>query len=216
MSYKYHSRAVVFNSKNLIRTWDVAYDSYTGGKDDRVVDWAAEAPGNDRPFNQAVTDMGGPYNGPSLFVMKFTVDTSAKDYKRNWPSPIVFHDKLEIDPPKFGVDPDSLYVISDPNWRVFNQPSIREQYRNYLHRLPDFSYLTMTRKLPGYSSVEAETVQNALAFQGSMRITRPGVGILQEIHGSGHHGPDYVGVAAIRAGKGLRPTFAPPTPMKLV
>jgi hypothetical protein len=30
MSYKYHSRALVFNSKNLIRLWDVAYDGYNG------------------------------------------------------------------------------------------------------------------------------------------------------------------------------------------
>ena len=26
MSYKYHERAIVFNEKNLLRMWDVAYD----------------------------------------------------------------------------------------------------------------------------------------------------------------------------------------------
>ena len=84
-SYKYHSRALVVNPKNLIRLWDIAYDGYNGGKDDRAVDWAAEAPGNERPFNQSVSDMSVPYNGPSLMVMKFHVNTTSREYKRNWP-----------------------------------------------------------------------------------------------------------------------------------
>ena len=84
-SYKYHSRSLVTNPKNLIRLWDIAYDGYNGGKDDRAVDWAAEAPGNERPFNQAASDMSVPYNGPSLMVMKFHVNTSSREYKRNWP-----------------------------------------------------------------------------------------------------------------------------------
>ena len=29
-SSKYHSRALVFNSKNMIRLWDIAYDGYNG------------------------------------------------------------------------------------------------------------------------------------------------------------------------------------------
>lgn len=149
-------------------------------------------------------------------VMKFHVNTASRDYKRNWPSPIVFHDKLEIDPPKMGIDPESMYAIADSSWRVFNQPDYREQYRAYLNRMPDFSYYHQTRKLPGYSSVDAESIQNALAFQGSMRIVKPGAGVLQEIHGSGHHGADMIGIAAIRAGKGIRPITVPPTAMRLV
>jgi hypothetical protein len=206
----------VFNSKNMIRLWDIAYDGYNGGKDDRPVDWSAEAPGNERPFNQAVSDMSIPYNGPSLMVMKFHVNTSSRQYTRNWPSPIQFHDRLEMDSPKMGVDPESLYAITDNSWRVFNNPEYREQYRAYLSRMPDFSYFHQTRKLPGYGSVDAESTQNALAFAGSMRIVRPGMGILQEIHGSGHHSADYVGVSAIRAGKGTRPTMSAPTAMRLV
>jgi hypothetical protein len=236
-SYKYHSRALVVNPKNLIRLWDLAYDGYNGGKDDRAVDWAAEAPGNERPFNQAASDMSVPYNCPSLMVMKFHVNTSSREYKRNWPrcvwcwvclmclllltpplscSPIQFHDRLEIDPPKMGIDPESLYAVTDSSWRVFNQADYREQYRAYLARMPDFSYFHQTRKNPGFGSVDAESVQNVLAFQGSMRIVKPGVGVLQEIHGSGHHCPDMIGIAATRAGKGMRQLFTPPTAMRLV
>jgi hypothetical protein len=32
MSYKYNERAMVFNERNLIRMWDVAYEGYNGGK----------------------------------------------------------------------------------------------------------------------------------------------------------------------------------------
>ena len=55
------------------------------GKDDRVVNWAEEAPGEMRPFNQAASDMSTPYTGPSMIVMKFNVNPASKDYKRNWP-----------------------------------------------------------------------------------------------------------------------------------
>ena len=55
-----------------------------------MVDWSAEAPGCDRPFNQSVSDMSTSYNGPSLMVMKFNVNTGSRDYKRNWPR-LIFH-----------------------------------------------------------------------------------------------------------------------------
>lgn len=42
MSYKYHERAMVFNERNLIRLWDVAYDGYNGGKDTTYVKWNDE------------------------------------------------------------------------------------------------------------------------------------------------------------------------------
>lgn len=29
--------------------------------------------------------------------------------------------------------------------------------------------------------------------------------IIEEIHGNGHHGPDYVGAASVRSGKGFMP-----------
>ena len=213
MSYKYHERAFVHNNKQLVRLFDIAYDGLNGGKDDRPVDWAAEAPGADKPFGSKVGDMSVPYNGPSLMVMKFNVDPNSRDYARNWPSPIQFHDKLEMDSPKHAIDQEGLFSIQDPEWRVFNRPTYREQYRSYLSRMPDFSYYHQTRKQPGYAAVDAETTQNALAFQGSYRIVR-GLN-REEIHGSGHHGPDYTGVAMLRAGKGTRPITQAPTMMRI-
>ena len=71
--YKYHERALVHNPRNMIRLWDIAYDGYNGGKDDRAVNWSAESPGADRPFNAAVGDMSVPYTGPSQLAVAHCV-----------------------------------------------------------------------------------------------------------------------------------------------
>lgn len=218
MSYKYHERAIVFNERNLIRLWDVAYDGYNGGKDDTVVDWVDEARNRARPFHQAATDMTQPYRGPSLMVMRFKVDRNDPKYKSYWPSPIVFHDNfLNKEPPKVSPDPESAYVLQDENMRVFNHDIYREQYRAYHDRMPDFSYFHSVRKPPGQASMDMETSQNALAFCGSYRVkTVPDNNVIIDTMSSGHHGPDYVGVASVRAGKGLRMDNKAPMPLRLV
>lgn len=219
MSYKYHERALVLNERNMIRLWDVAYDGYNGGKDDSFVSWAEEAPGRSRPFGQCATDMSLPYQGPSMMVMRFKVDKTNAQYKSYWPSPIVFHDKYLNQPaPKLSPDPDSIYVVQNENMRIFNNDVYREQYRMYLQRMPDFSYFHQVRKPPGNASIDMETTQNALAFQGTFRLKRlDGGGVpIEETLGSGHHGPDYVGVAMLRAGKGVKPEAKAPSLLRMI
>jgi hypothetical protein len=219
MSYKYHERALVLNERNMIRLWDVAYDGYNGGKDDSFVNWTDEAPGKQRPFNRCATDMSVPYQGPSMMVMRFKVDKTNTNYKTNWPSPIVFHDKYLNQPaPKLSPDPDSIYVVQNENMRIFNSDIYREQYRMYLQRMPDFSYFHQVRKPPGNASIDMETTQNALAFQGTFRIKRLDGGnvMTEETLGSGHHGPDYVGVAMLRAGKGVKPEAKAPSVFRMI
>jgi hypothetical protein len=219
MSYKYHERALVLNERNMVRLWDIAYDGYNGGKDDSFVEWSSEAPGGERRFNRHATDMSMPYTGPSMMVMRFKVDKNHAQYKSYWPSPIVFHDKYLNQPaPKLSPDPDSIYVVQNENMRVFNSDVYREQYRAYLQRMPDFSYFHQVRKPPGNASIDMETTQNALAFQGSFKLRRfDGAGAtLEETQGSGHHGADYVGVAMLRAGKGVKPEAKAPSPYRMI
>lgn len=55
--------------------------------------------------------------------------------------------------------------------------------------------------------------QGLLFVQGTMKIY-PAAGVhapVQEISGSGHHGIDYVGVASVRSGKGMRMGPVPDT-----
>ena len=67
MSYKYHASAIVFNERNLLRMWDVAYDGYVGGKDTSILDWGSDA--DIARFIKADNNLAAPYNGPSIIVL---------------------------------------------------------------------------------------------------------------------------------------------------
>lgn len=68
--------------------------------------------------------------------------------------------------------------------------------------MPDFSRIH-NPKNAGTSSEENETSCNCLAFQGTMKVHNDTGGLLTEITGNGHHGPDHVGIASVRSGKGI-------------
>ena len=87
MSYKYNERAIVFNQKNLVRLWDVAYDGYNGGKDTVPVNWSNHD--SMAKFKESTYDVNKAYEGPSMMVMAFKNITNSDP----WPSPIVFHDE---------------------------------------------------------------------------------------------------------------------------
>ena len=221
MSYKYHERAIVFNEKNLVRLWDIAYDGYNGGKDDSHVDWRnGDAKNSWRRFGETTMDLGSSYRGPSMMVMRFIhSERKRRDpgmgFQRNWPSPIVFHEAPQD--PEMGdagggltVDQENLHVVDVGDFKVFDKPLYADQYRNYYELMPHFHENHRTRKAAGEASAESETQTTCLAFQGSMRVKQDGK-LIQEIQGSGHHGPDYVGVASVRAGKGIKYNGQAPT-----
>lgn len=230
MSYKYHERAIVFNEKNLIRMWDIAYDGYNGGKDDTYVNWLEEDEGarnGPHAFKNATMDLSQNYRGPSMMVMAFVHDKTRlddsgrnvfeRDFRRNWPSPIVFYDSyngVQQQKEALPIDYDNVQTVEVEEFRVFNNDLYFEAYKDYRHMMPEFRTMHLTRKSAGQSSADAETGTDCLAFQGSMRIKDGG--IVQEIQGSGHHGPDYVGVASVRAGKGQKVAGQAPAPYRLV
>jgi hypothetical protein len=230
MSYKYHERAIVFNERNLIRLWDIAYDGYNGGKDDTYVDWMRpDAPNGYKNFQELTMDVSKNYRGPSMMVMAFVHDRSKLDldghsyfekhYKRNWPSPIVFHDNYNEHSAKTSstlpLDYDNLQVVDVDEFRVFNNPLYAAAYTDYKSMMPAFHDMHIMRKSAGQASAEAETQTDSLAFQGSMRVKENGI-VLQDIQGSGHHGPDYTGVASVRAGKGQKVSGQAPTLHRLI
>ena len=230
LSYKYHERAIVFNERNLIRLWDIAYDGYNGGKDDTYVDWMrADAPNGYKNFQELTMDVSKNYRGPSMMVMAFVHDRSKLDsdgqsyfdkhFKRNWPSPIVFHDNHNEHSGKTNntlpLDYDNLQVVDVDEFRVFNNSLYAAAYNDYKSMMPAFHDMHMMRKNAGQASAEAETQTDSLAFQGSMRVKENGI-VLQDIQGSGHHGPDYTGVASVRAGKGQKVSGQAPTLHRLI
>lgn len=101
--------------------------------------------------------------------------------------------------------PAGTAQIKRDAFRVFNRAAYHDQYKNYLSIMPDFSRIH-NPKNAGTCSEENETSCNCLAFQGTMLVhSRPanGAEATQQVSGNGHHGIDYVGVASIRAGKGI-------------
>ena len=227
MSYKYHERAIVFNEKNLVRLWDVAYDGYNGGKEERYVKWTN--PAQVQQFKDDTMEVTKNYQGASMMVMAFVHDPSINDsrgnstynefFQRNWPSPILFDDDYNYrnntdNVTQSMVGSDNLDVINTQEFRVFNNP-LYSAFQSYRKFFPDFHQLHMTRKPAGESSRENETISDSLAFQGTMRIKENGM-VRTEIGGSGHHGPDFTGAASIRSGKGYKMTNAQPTLGKLI
>lgn len=151
------------------------------------------------------------YNGSSMMVMAFVHDEHARrqeHFKRNWPSPILFDDNFKYDNPDaspkipLNAGYDNLHVLDTQNFRVFNNALYRG-FNQYRRHFPNFLELHLTRKGAGDSATSADTATEALAFQGTMRVKEQGR-VVSEVLGSGHHGPDYVGMASIRAGKGYK------------
>jgi hypothetical protein len=220
MSYKYHARAIVFNEKNLIRLWDIAYDGYNGGKDDTYVDWTTpKGPNGYVEFTRQTLDISKSYRGPSMMVLAFLHDPNSLDpqgmpvmdklFRRNWPSPIVFYDSAvdkagQTERSTLPIDCDNLEVVDVQEFRVFNNDLYKDVYKQYRSKMPDFAEMHRSRKSAGQSSHDAETPSDSLAFQGTMRIRNRDGRMIQEILGSGHHGPDYIGVSSVREGKGLK------------
>lgn len=209
MSYKYHERAMVFNEKNLIRLWDIAYDGYNGGKDDTYVDWTKTE--ELAKFKEDTNDLTKDYHGRSMMVFAFhhprdkrrTEDFQDK-FKTNWPSPINFYQKRDVHPRPAMVGAENQAMIATNEYNVFD-PAIYPSYYWYQEIMPDFRELHEMRKSASQSVQDDETAIDCLAFQGTMRIKQNGV-IVDTINGSGHHGPDYIGVSSVRAGKGYKVT----------
>lgn len=131
-SYKYNERAIVFNERNLVRLWDVAYDGYNGGKDCTHVDWCS--PEACEKFADNTYEVNQPYEGDSMMVMAFEV-TEASD---PWPSPIVFYDG-HFTKDRLPIDAEHVHSIKVEPFRVFNRVDYRDRYKHYFAKMPDFA-----------------------------------------------------------------------------
>lgn len=209
MQYKYHSKALVHNERNLIRLWDICFDGYNGGMDNTVVDWTSQT--DLEHFHKDTHAIEKPYEGKSMYVMSFLLPNGADtaSIKQPWPNPIVFYDPKPETEANLTIDPDNLYSVIKQEMRVFQKPEYRSSYHRYLSLLPNFNQLHVIRKVAGQQTVQNETNVCALSFQGDVQENSPGGNIVKKTVGSGHLGHSFVGVASVREGKGLRPVGQP-------
>jgi hypothetical protein len=202
MSYKYHERAIVLNEKNLMRCWDVAFNGYNGGCDDQIVPWD----GGDESFRDATHNLDQPFDGPSIICMVFPKG------KTSWPNPILMKGENN-GAGQTWIDQENINSVYDARMDVFNQDHWSERYTKYREcgNFPDFAMLHGTRKTAGTNSNDSVTEPTSVAFQGTLKIDRTGVGNWEHIRGAGHLGDSYVGCASVREGKGYRQDGAPST-----
>ena len=106
MSYKYHERAIVINERNLIRIFDLCFDSYCGGNDALILRWTAN---NTDQFRRQTHNLTTAYSGPSMVVMALQ---RHKNVFESFPNPLVWHphvphpSRIKAHPDKGGVPAD--------------------------------------------------------------------------------------------------------------
>lgn len=220
MSYKYHERAMVTNERNLIRVFDVAFDGYNGGMDQRVVDWNDNASVSE--FRNATYARETPYNGPSMLVMM--LPKHHKTTKTAWPNPIIFQQNVsgnitpdpQKDTPLYGMD--EARVFDHVACPALCTPEIAQKYQQYMTRLEmhQWASIDQNSRTAGDSCISNETCSSLLAFQGSMRVLNSNGAEIECTMGSGHLGPSFVGVASIREGRGMQNPVGMPAMVRQV
>ena len=204
---------MVTNERNLVRVFDVAFDGYNGGMDQKYVKWGD--PSSRHEFQQATYERGRAYNGPSMLVMK--LPTSASHSNTPWPNPIVFQPNMSgnaTPDPEKGPAPSDLrnhmvFDASTGNCSV-DQEQVYKQYMRVLG-MEHWSTVDQSNKPAGDCCISNESASNMLAFQGTMKVYDKQSGTLTDsVQGSGHLGPSFVGVASVREGRGLMPAVGQP------
>lgn len=205
-SYKYNERSIVWNEKHLVRLYDIAFDGYNGGKCTRFVD--AE---NMEEFRHKTFELNQPYDGPSMIVLAIKHDNIITQ-STNFPSPILLG--RSEDNGTLPVDPEHCRRVQTKDFDVWKATPYKEAWEE-ANKTLELAGIH-NRKTAGAACQENETCCSfGLAFQGSMR-TYNDTALVDEVSGNGHHGPDYVGVASVRSGKGLNPIPTSVTNSRLV
>ena len=220
MSYKYHERAIVTNERNLIRVYDVAFDGYNGGMDQRYVNW--HDPDSIQAFKDATWERTRPYNGPSMLVMALPVDEAYSD--KTWPNPIVYHPSVEgnasVSPEKDNAPSDVAHHMifhADCTDACCSDDQIKG-FSEYMQRLGMQHWVTIDQcnRPAGDCCIGNETSTSIYAFEGTMGTYDDQGHLLHKIQGSGHLGPSYVGVASVREGRGVMNPAAMPTLHRMI
>lgn len=221
MSYKYHERAMVTNERNLIRVFDVAFDGYNGGMDQKIVEW--NNPDSKLKFREATYARDKPYDGPSMLVMQ--LPASGKNIK-NWPNPIVFHNGSDSmsaspDPQKDAALPNlnEHMVFSHQRCSSMCTPAVESKFAEYMRNLDMqmWGSIDQSGRPAGECCISGETASQMLAFQGTMNVYNKQNGsLIDAVHGSGHLGQSYVGVASVREGRGMSQVAAMPSLVRQV
>ena len=221
MSYKYHQRAMVTNERNLIRVYDVAFDGYNGGMDQRHVNWNDQQSMDE--FREATFDKTRAYNGPSMLVMGLPHDSDRSS--RAWPNPIIFTPEvlgnISLSPEKEQPPSDAKQhmIFNCAENAYYCNESQASKFKLYMQKLgmEHWSTVDQTNRPAGECCIGNETSAHMFAFEGAMKVLDKHTGaLIDATQGSGHLGPSYVGVASIREGRGIQNANMQPSLHRLI
>jgi hypothetical protein len=215
MSYKYHERAIVLNERNLIRVFDVCFDGYCGGNDSRILSWTTS---DVNLFKQKAQTISEPYDGPSMIVMALPVYSDALD---PFPNPIILQTTLtpnarqhtfpdrSLKPGNVSAHCPFLTHVDGRHMHAHDPKKLAaDVYKVYYDTLGMAAWITsMGNNEPGHLAWQNETDIYGYSFHGHMASILDGV--REETQGSGHLGPNFVGVASVREGRGMLPRGMP-------
>lgn len=203
MSYKYHERAIVTNERNLIRVYDICFDGYCGGNDSSILVWSRD---DLETFKAKSSGLADAYTGPSMLIMSLP---PLNNPLRAFPNPMILHTKLHQQPS----------AVPDRNLRSNNYHdhapflldaavvTAQTKIYDYYYRAAGLDTWNQTHQSPGHLAYQNETDPYMYSFQGHMATILDGH--REEIQGSGHLGPNFVGVASVREGRGMMPRGMP-------
>lgn len=218
MSYKYHERAIVTNEKNLIRVFDVCFDGYCGGLDASVLRWNEQSI---HEFTQKTTNLNAPYQGPSMVVMALPVHTNSFDA---YPNPLNFHpivfETNQLVPDrglragKQEIAKVSPFMPQGADVSSWADNRVHAAYNTYYQILGLRQWhMPNSGQAPGALASQNESEIFQFSFHGQMNIVD---GLArEEVMGSGHLGPSFVGVASVREGRGQL-VRGPPKPVHIM
>jgi len=205
MSYKYHASAIVFNDRNLIRMWDIAYDGYVGGKDSTILDWGSDS--DITRFIKSDNNLAAPYSGPSLIVLPLPT----KVHTLPSPFPIANLVNTVLATNAHSLATADLFVEDMYGFLTRVEEKIGTEHiigvRNAMSVAYDLLHMhrnSAASKCANNASLENEATSIRLAYGGTYFYKSETENNWVEIFGCGHHGPDCVGKASERNGKGMR------------
>jgi len=208
MTYKYHERAIVFNERNLHRVWDVAYDGYVGGKDMTIVDM--NSPDSKRAFIDSSNNYNTEYDGSSIVPVGL-------DENLAWlPSPMLLCDFSNMSNATTALATADMFISDvarfiDKIMTRVDGDVPRNELKTKLSAMYTDLELCNNHQIVKDATLACtnnESTSCRLMYQGTSTATYENTAAIY-MAGSGHHGNDYAGVAAVRNGKQLAASAAP-------
>ena len=205
MSYKYHASSIVFQERNMLRMYDIAYDGYSAGKDATILDWDSQDDVN--RFIRADNNLSVAYNGPSIVVIPIASGVNSL------PSPLPLGNLKNISmmANSHQLVTADMFVEDMTGFVGRVEDRIGSEHKDRVTDAISVAYdlLNMHRnsaaaKCAAAASLENECTVLRVAYSGTYMHKLDSEATWTDMFGCGHHGPDMVGKASERNGKGLR------------